>query len=73
MKASKAGDHFLLSLGGKGLTDRYNCKEKLDACHSENKKGEESRFTKKKTCFEQICYVFMHKKFRMPNLVIFIS
>ena len=48
MKASKAGDHFLLSLGGKGLTDRYNCKEKLDACHCENKKGEESRFTKKK-------------------------
>ena len=52
MKASKAGDHFLLSLGGKGLTDQYNCKEKLDACHCENKKGEESGFTKKKTCFE---------------------
>ena len=28
---------------------------------------------KKKTCFEQMCYVFMHKKFRMLNLVIFIS
>ena len=39
MKASKAGDHFLLSLGGKGLTDRCNCKEKLDACLCESKKG----------------------------------
>ena len=39
MKASKAGDHFLLSLGGKGLTDWYNCKEKLDACHCESMKG----------------------------------
>ena len=29
--------------------------------------------SQKKTCFEQICYVFMHKKFRMLNLVIFIS
>ena len=47
MKASKAGNHFLLLLGGKGLTEQYNCKEKLDACHFESKKGQESRFTKK--------------------------